>query len=766
MKKRVLSLVLVLALALSLCPWALAAESRETDFFEDQPHTELNFDEIEYKHIEAEPILAAMEEIRGLMVDAANEETVAEKFDAVADQYMELYTMYIIANILVNQDATNETYTDEFAYTYSILLSANDKFIGLCRDLLKSPCAAFLKAQMTEEDIEFYLDYEDMTEEEQVRAEEETAQTQAYQTAVLQPFTVEYEGESYDSATLYEAYVNGIIDDETYNALDLEIVKIQNATLGEYFMDLVALRQEIAKAAGYDNYADYSYAEIFSRDYTPESIQPFFDAIKANMVDASSVLSTLANYETGDPAFVQDYTGDDTLQAVESIFHQMSSELGEAYSYMLDHKMYDLTYSETKQNVGFTTMLYNYGAPFMLNQPSGNIYDFITLIHEMGHYNNYYWTPAGWNDSVNNIDTAEVHSQGLELLFAHNYPEFFGESANAVSDYLIANMVSTIIWSGLRGELERYIYTTPDVTLEQINIHYLELQKQYGITTMDDPREMAYGWILVDHFFTSPCYYISYGVSAAGALAFWLNAQEDYFQAVDKYLEFVALPAETGFQESFEKLGMDNPLSAEYIEALAAELLVATDAEARLPGLMLSSAFTDIEGSPWYTDVVLATVMGGLMSGYDDGTFRPNAEVSWGMAAKVTLLHMGIVDVAPVEGGTWASGYLAKLLELGLIDSAKDQNTPITRAEFAQLYCNVLELPASENKSPFTDEADGYAVALAELGILDGFTAEDGTVTFQGEGSLTRAQLCQILCNITEFLAAAEAAAAEEVPAA
>lgn len=52
MKKKALSLALVIALVLSLCPWAMAAEVRETDFFEPQPHTELTFDEIEYRHID------------------------------------------------------------------------------------------------------------------------------------------------------------------------------------------------------------------------------------------------------------------------------------------------------------------------------------------------------------------------------------------------------------------------------------------------------------------------------------------------------------------------------------------------------------------------------------------------------------------------------------------------------------------------------------------------------------------------------------------
>ena len=52
MRKKLLSLLLTLAMVLSLCPAALAAEDagdvRETDFFTDQEHTDLTFDEMEY----------------------------------------------------------------------------------------------------------------------------------------------------------------------------------------------------------------------------------------------------------------------------------------------------------------------------------------------------------------------------------------------------------------------------------------------------------------------------------------------------------------------------------------------------------------------------------------------------------------------------------------------------------------------------------------------------------------------------------------------
>ena len=67
MKKRLLALALALVMAVGLCPAALAAdEVRETDFFQDQPHTDLNFEDIQYREVDADAVLAEMDVIRAL----------------------------------------------------------------------------------------------------------------------------------------------------------------------------------------------------------------------------------------------------------------------------------------------------------------------------------------------------------------------------------------------------------------------------------------------------------------------------------------------------------------------------------------------------------------------------------------------------------------------------------------------------------------------------------------------------------------------------
>ncbi|MBO4914430.1 MAG: hypothetical protein J5449_04410 [Oscillospiraceae bacterium] len=85
--------------------------------------------------------------------------------------------------------------------------------------------------------------------------------------------------------------------------------------------------------------------------------------------------------------------------------------------------------------------------------------------------------------------------------------------------------------------------------------------KEYGRIKKNDPRTEMYGWYEVPHTFLNPMYYISYATSAAGALMFWEESQEDYFATVDHYLAFVAQPGDVSFQDSFKNVGLISPLS-------------------------------------------------------------------------------------------------------------------------------------------------------------------------------------------------------------
>lgn len=720
MGRKLLAILLAFTLLLSMCSTALASqegEVRETDFFTDQPHADLDFSEIKYKRVDAESVLAQMEELRSLLDDAANSGAAEERFNLLTGRLTEAMTMYSLAEIMSCQNASDGQAAQELEASYSACLTISDGLTALVRDILSSPCSAFLTAQLSEAEANYYLAYRGASKTQLAQSSQEAALESEYRQAAAKPCTAEYFGREWNIQSLNQAYYgDGSIDAATYAEVYGMLVQEQNEALGQIYLRMVKLRNSIAASRGYGSYGDYAYRRLYGRDYTPKDIAAFREDVKEHIVPLYIALQTLSA-QRGDVYFA-DYGGDVALDMMAPYIGQMSNELLEAFSYMREHHLYDTAASETKEDTGFTAILYSYGAPFFFNAPANELFDFVTTVHEFGHYNNAYWQKTGWNEDSKSIDVMEVHSQGLELLFSHYYPDIFQKDAAEVLDYQIVSLVAAICQGAYYDELQQYVYSEKNLTLEKINQEARRLSVEYGFAEEDSPMAGVYGlsWVLVSHNFTSPFYYISYAVSAAGAFTFWLDAQKDYFSAVDSYLAFTALDASYGFQESFTELGLSSPLSSGYLEKLSRALWPQLRVEARLEALASATVFSDVSADSWYAPYVLALAGSGCIAISEDKLFRPNEAVSWGTAMGALLALTGQTPELE-DGGT------------------------ITRQEFCQLIAEVLDIPAAESPSPFTDTQDGAVAALAEMGVISGYS--DGT--FRPDGTLTRAEMCVIL---------------------
>lgn len=723
MKKKLLSLLLAFTLLLAMSPSALAAESgvRETHFFTDRTHTDLNYDEIEYVHIELQAILDQIKSVRALLSSKANAKKAADGFTAVTEQLLELGTMDTLTYIRHSRDVMDQDAADELAYVESVYTEAADAYSQLLKDALRSPCAGVFRADLTEDDIAYYLEYTAMTKEQLDMLQKERDLETKYEQAAA-GITVEFDGEEWTEDSAYFAYSSGGLDADGYEAIAQAYVEKQNEVLGAIYLELVDLRTRFAESCGYDNYADYAYAEVYDRDYTPEDIRSFHKAVKdGGFFAISDELYILAFSSPDLGVYYGDYANEETLDMLEGYMGRMSSELAEAYGYMHSHGFYDIEEAEHKDGSAYTTVLSSYGAPFFFSTPTGFFADFMRIVHEFGHYNENYWCYDVYSGSGKSIDLAEVHSQGLELLFTHWYEDIFGESAQFAEDVLMMYLIQSICNGALYDELQQYVYTADNVTLEQINRKYRQLCGEYGMVSGDDPREALYDWVQVSHTFTSPCYYISYAVSAAGAFDFWLNARKgDYFGAVDDYLRFTSLPGSTSFQESFSALKMDDPLSPEYLSELAQALRGALQLDVRGAEQMPR----DLTGDEWFADIVYELYISGAIDADDSGCIYPYSKAGWGDAA---ALAAQLRNDIPAE---------------------KDGGEEISRLEFVGLLADVFRLGTSEN-SPFSDTKDGTVAFLAEKGLVSGYA--DGT--FRPEQPMSRAEMWVLFYRVVMYTA-------------
>ena len=107
--------------------------------------------------------------------------------------------------------------------------------------------------------------------------------------------------------------------------------------------------------------------------------------------------------------------------------------------------------------------------------------------------------------------------------------------------------------------------------------------------------------------------------------------------------------------------------------------------------------FNDVSVSAWYADAVRQMTGFGLVNGYTDGTFKPNAKIT--RAEFVAILsrfpHTDIgtdKSFADVPKTSWAYNAVQTALAQGWLTEGKSfrPNDPITRAEFVTILNRVL----------------------------------------------------------------------------
>lgn len=174
-----------------------------------------------------------------------------------------------------------------------------------------------------------------------------------------------------------------------------------------------------------------------------------------------------------------------------------------------------------------------------------------------------------------------------------------------------------------------------------------------------------------------------------------------------------------------------------------------------------ATPFSDVASDYFAYEHILNLSERGVIGGFSDGTFRPNANLTRAEAVKVVLGAAGVpmpASIATSFSDVPASHSLhaaveaakAKGISSGYPDGTFRPDAPVTRGEAMKLLLNAMDqLQKSPSmEAPYTDvpATNGFAVPIYSaraLGIAGGFS--DGT--FRPNALLTRGQAAKIVYN-------------------
>lgn len=223
---------------------------------------------------------------------------------------------------------------------------------------------------------------------------------------------------------------------------------------------------------------------------------------------------------------------------------------------------------------------------------------------------------------------------------------------------------------------------------------------------------------------------------------------------------YLALPS----SHNNRRIKLSKHIKKIIISAVTAFLLCSPAAAIYNKGLSASAIdtvytiFPDINATDWFAADVKKLTDAGLISGYPDGYFHPDREMTVAEFLKIIspqgkLQLTGNVQLYPEH---WASEYLTYAYENDIITdqdliSGFDPDELIDRFTMIKMMVTALNIKPAEVENPFTDTTDKYAITAYNEYLLRGYIQPNGSRLFSGEQIATRSEAVTIAIRVIEY---------------
>jgi len=355
----------------------------------------------------------------------------------------------------------------------------------------------------------------------------------------------------------------------------------QRDVLAGIFDRMYEVRQKVAKNAGFANFRDFAHREKNRFDYTPEDCLRFHVAVEEAVLPAVERIHEKRRERMGLEKLrpwdtTVDAEGRPPLKPFEDIrgfidhaapvFGHVDPDFRAYYQTMADNNLLDLANPKGKAPGGYCQTLNFRKQPLIFMNAVGVDGDVRTLLHESGHA--FHSVEASQLPLLfqrhPGSEMAEVASMSMELLAAPFIGEESGgyysedDARRSRADMLEATILFFPHCASVDA-FQQWIYLDEaGRDADARDRMWLDLRRRFEGGSVDwtglDSERIA-RWYQQPHFFTSPFYYIEYGIAQLGALRVWRNSLRDPKEAVRRYRHALSLGATRPLPELFKAAG-------------------------------------------------------------------------------------------------------------------------------------------------------------------------------------------------------------------
>ena len=156
----------------------------------------------------------------------------------------------------------------------------------------------------------------------------------------------------------------------------------------------------------------------------------------------------------------------------------------------------------------------------------------------------------------------------------------------------------------------------------------------------------------------------------------------------------------------------------------------AMDGSSELGRYSTVTIFPDVKPSFWASSYINMAAKKSIIAGFADGKFKPNQTVTAGQAVTILMRGLGYKDEN--MGGVWPQGYMAEAKTCGLLKSTgvTSAYSALTRGQAAKLFLNLFEAKRASGEG--AAPLFNYSVGDKEV-YLTNLDAGKGTMTAGGQ---------------------------------
>lgn len=370
----------------------------------------------------------------------------------------------------------------------------------------------------------------------------------------------------------------------------------QKAELDRIWVQLLDLRLQMARNAGFEDYRSFHWRELARFDYTPQDCKHFHDAICRVVVPAVSRLSekrkrslsldTLRIWDDfwhlrpdplGRPSLKPFDSAAELTTIAERVFSCVDPELASYYRVLRDEGLLDLEARSHKAPGGYMQELPASKRAFIFTVAVGLHLDVVTHLHESGHAFHVFES-AGWPCHYQSmldyspVEFVELASMAMELLgspfLRQDRGGFYTESqfAQARLEHL-ESILGFWPYMAVVDAFQHWVYENLEAARDtrQCDEIWASLCRVFmphlDWSGIEDTLRVC--WRLQGHILVSPFYYIEYGIAQLGAVGVWANALKDQAGAVRAYRKALSLGNTASLPDLYKAAGVKFAFGAE-----------------------------------------------------------------------------------------------------------------------------------------------------------------------------------------------------------